>query len=130
VPGPVEIIERLSDAWNRQDWDAVEDWFLPDAYAIAPEGWPEGEDIQGWPGIRRQFERLTEPWDESRWEPAETELLAGDAVIQHGIWRVRGHGSGIPVESEFWIVLWLRGEKVRQVGFFVKREQALAAMER
>jgi ketosteroid isomerase-like protein len=125
----VQIVEQLGDAWNRSDWDFAEDWFLPDADAIAPEGWPEAEDAQGWPGIRRQFERLNEPWEESHWEPQTTEPVGDETVMQYGRWRVRGHGSGIEVEAEFWIIFRFRGQKVRRVEFYPDHDQAMVAVK-
>jgi ketosteroid isomerase-like protein len=123
----VEIAKQALVAFNAGDWERAESFYWPDAEAKAPEGWPEAEDSQGWPAIRRQFERLKDSWSEDHYELRSAEAVDGSRVFQYGIWRIRGHGSGIEGEIETWIVSTIRDGKISRIEFFLDEGQAKRA---
>jgi len=126
----VETAERLIAAWNREDWGSIESFYWPDAEAQAPAGWPESEDAQGWPAIRRQFDRLKDSWSEDHIDLVGTEAIDDDLVLLHVHWRTRGKESGIDVDFEAWIVARFREGKIYKVEFYLDREQAMRACGR
>jgi ketosteroid isomerase-like protein len=123
----VEIANKALAAFNAGDWELAESLYRPDAEALAPEGWPEAEDSQGWIAIRRQFERLKDSWSEDHYELHFASAVDESKVLQHGIWRIRGHGSGIEGEIETWILSTIREGKVSRVEFFLDEGQAKQA---
>jgi ketosteroid isomerase-like protein len=126
----VEKAERLIEAWNREDWGSIEALFHPDAEAQAPAGWPEAEDAEGWPAIKRQFDRLRDAWSEDRIDIADSEAVEDDVVLLHVHWRTRGKESGIDVDFEAWIVARFRARKIEKAEFYLEREQAMRACGR
>jgi outer membrane protein assembly factor BamD len=66
--GP-DVVRRSFEAWNANDWRALEASYDPDVIVDPPEGWPEGEVAHGWKAVRTQFERLN------------LEFASGDARI-------------------------------------------------
>jgi ketosteroid isomerase-like protein len=126
----VENAERLIEAWNREDWNSIETLFRPDAEAQAPAGWPEAEDAEGWPAIKRQFDRLRDAWSEDHIDLVGTEAVDEDVVLLHVHWRTRGKESGIDVDFEAWIVARFREGKIYKAEFYLDREQAMRACGR
>jgi ketosteroid isomerase-like protein len=126
----VEIADRLIEGWNQADWELIESLFWPDAEGQAPEGWPEAENAKGWPAIKRQFERLKEPWSEDRVDLETTEALADGDVLQHGRWRARGKESGIEGDFEVWIIARFRDGRIERAEFYLDESQAMRAAGR
>ena len=123
----VEIAKQALAAFNAADWELLETFYWPDAEALAPEGWPEAEDSQGWEAIRRQFERLKDSWSEDDYEIESAEAVGEHKVLAAGTWRIRGHGSGIEGEIKTWILSTLREGKIARMQFFLEEEQAKRA---
>ena len=119
-----DAVREFAAAWNRDDWDEMEAAFWPDAQAIAPRGWPEAESPRGWEAVRRQFERLKDPWEEEHFELESVEELDAQRALSHGRWLGSGH-DGIPLDLEFWIVSRYRDGRIESVAFYFDRDEAL-----
>jgi len=119
-------VRSLLDAWNRNDWEALERSYAADAIVVAPEGWPESETQRGWPGIRSQFERLKDSWSKEQFELATVEL-AGDVVLVSGRWRARGAESGIDLDLPMWMLIALKDGIAQHVEFYLDGTRLEAA---
>jgi ketosteroid isomerase-like protein len=115
------------DGWNCSDWELVETLCWPDVVGIAPKGWPEAEDSQGWPAFRRQIERLKDSWVEDRVELRSLEELSEDTVLVHCRWLARGDASGIELDLETWMVWRFRDGKAARIEYFLDGDEAAAA---
>ena len=123
----LERIARLSyDAWNADDWDALESFAWPDAVIVPPDGWPEPGEQVGWPKIRAQFERLKEPLRDEGFE-----ILAIEAdppcVLTAGVWGGFGEGSGLEMRVPMWIVTTYRGRRWVRIEYFLEEDKARAS---
>lgn len=96
------IVRQGVEAWNANDWDAIEATHTPDPVIVAPHGWPEAGTFEGWPEARRQYERVKQPWSEERIEILEIEC-EGDRALLRSRWVARGEGSGVGLDTELWV---------------------------
>jgi ketosteroid isomerase-like protein len=115
----VELVRRLLDAWNRNDWDEISDVLDPDVVGVPPEGWPEaGELVTDADALLRQFERLKDSWEEERVDVKEVREVDGDVLVS-AIWVTRGHNSGIELEAPISIRATVRENKITRAEFRV-----------
>lgn len=61
-----QIVRQAVDAWNANDYDAMKALCHPEVGITTPQRWPETGDFNGWPAIRRQYERIKDPGAKSR----------------------------------------------------------------
>jgi ketosteroid isomerase-like protein len=123
----IRIAKRLAVAWDDQDWESTESLYWPDAELMPPEAWPEAGEVKGWSAIQQQFERLKDAWAEDHWKFDSTEAVSEDVVLQHGRWRGRGKGSGLPFDFEAWIIYRFRAGKITRIEYYLDRGQAMDA---
>jgi ketosteroid isomerase-like protein len=133
IPTPTAAeIERVVrggfDAWNADDWEALESFAWPDASIVAPEGWPEPGEQKGWDKIRAQFERLKEPL---RDEHVEVHWIEADYPygFSHVDWVGTGEGSGIDFRIPMWMITTYEGLRYKRIEYHMDEEQARAAWE-
>jgi len=121
-----EIVRRTADQWNRRAWSELAADVNPDVTVVPPDGWPEGDTVRGWPGWKRQIERLKDSWEEEHVEVVEiTEF--GRRVLAHFRWTTRGKDSGIPFETSMWCLFSFRDGKVAHMRYFLEESLALEA---
>jgi ketosteroid isomerase-like protein len=123
----VEIVMAWQAAWNRTDWDAIEQCFAADCEVYAPEGFLESGPFKGWLSVRREFERLKESWESERVEVDELRDL-GERVLARWRWVTVGKRSGVASEVEVTTVSSLREGKIIRVDYFLDRTEALEAV--
>jgi hypothetical protein len=123
-----EIVERSIEGFNQADWALLESLWHADGEIVAPEGWPEGEPVAGWPGILAQFKRLKDSWDEDRAEPL-SHTRSGDRICTRFRWTARGEASGLTSETEMWMVSDISDGRFERVQYFLDEEAARAALE-
>jgi ketosteroid isomerase-like protein len=108
----VEIAERANAALNRGDFDAVLEFFAPDAefrdLANAPDQAPV---VRGVDSIRDAWELWTAAFDEFNAEIEEL-IEAGDAVIEAVHWQGRGKASGMSIDVRQFDIYEFRDGKV------------------
>lgn len=63
-----QVVRQAGDAWNADDYDAMEALCHPDVGITTPQQCPETRDFNGWPAIQRQYERIKDPWSEEQIE--------------------------------------------------------------
>jgi ketosteroid isomerase-like protein len=109
----VEIVRRAYEAWASSDFETL--FGLVDErgliHRVPPLG---GGTYHGHEGL---IETSTE-WSEdfAEWEMRAEELFdLGDQVLVRVYQRAVGAGSGVPVESRYWFLHWLRDGKITRL---------------
>lgn len=126
----VEIVRRVSDAYNRRDVEAMLDELHPE---IEWHPWlqiqigGEATVYRGHEGVRKGIRELEEAFSEIQSEPAEIRDL-GERAIAIGHLRGRGNESGVITESAIaWIVDFKSGKVIR-VREYLDPKKALEAV--
>ena len=122
----VELVRASFDVWNTGDMDAYGELLDPDVTSHTPEGWPEPGSFVGREAVLAQFQRNRDAWDNGDLaEPIGDLLDAGGRVAARWVWRGRGHGPGLTMESS---CVWsLRNGKICGFEFFWDHGEALEA---
>jgi len=123
----VEVVKRLYDAFNRDDFDAG--LALCDSGVVIDRSNSIGPDAQiyrGHPGLEEFWSQWKRAWAETRWEIDEC-VDSGDNVVVLGRLYARGAASGVTVEANVSQVVVVRGGKVLSSKLFQSRSDALEA---
>jgi ketosteroid isomerase-like protein len=123
--GP-DVVRRSFEAWNANDWRALEASYDPDVIVDPPEGWPEGEVAHGWEAVRTQFERLKDAWQDERVQVVEVEEV-GNRVLAQFRWVAQGKASGADVANALWGVFTVREGRIVRLKYFLGRANAVEA---
>ena len=125
----VEIVRRVSDAYNRRDVGAMLGELHPE---IEWHTWLQAQVgggatvYRGHQGVREGVRDLEEAFSEIQAEQSEVRDL-GERVVAIGRLRGRGKESGAMTESALaWIVEFKSGKVIR-VREYLDREEALEA---
>ena len=126
----VEIVRRVSDAYNRRDVGAMLDELHPE---IEWHPWlqlqlgGEATVYRGHQGVQRGIRELEEAFSEIQAEQSEIRDL-GERVVAIGHHRGRGKESGAITESPLaWIVEFKSGKVIR-VREYLDPKEALEAV--
>jgi uncharacterized protein len=124
----VEIVRRVTEAWNRNEQERVVRFLDPDVIFDATRRLINPKTYAGIEGIRAMFAERDEVWGEFRMEPDEF-VDAGDRVVVIGRWVGKGRGSGVDVSQPIADVFTLRdGRVVRcEIGYSDRGEALVAA---
>jgi ketosteroid isomerase-like protein len=125
----VEVVRKLTDAANRLDLDAFVDLLSPDVV------WEENREL---PGVREVYlgreevrewfnQVVIEPWENLHAEIEEITELGDHRVFAETVITVRGKGSGVPVDLDFWSLVSFADGKIARRQVFWSREEALEA---
>lgn len=123
----VELVRRVNEAWNRNDWQELEACYAPDVVVTAPQGWPEAGERRGWQEARVQFELLKDSWGKERAEVEEVTELAGERVLTRFRWITEGRTSGVESETRVFSLATIRAGRIARMEFFVDEPAALEA---
>jgi ketosteroid isomerase-like protein len=121
-----DVVQRLLDAFNRDDADAVVALFDEDCVLREPPEMPDSppEGFRGHDGIRAWMANLREHAIQF-----EATILAGRGEIL--LCELRGRGRGraarVPFEWTAAAVLHLRNAKILRVEAFLTKEEAVEA---
>lgn len=124
----IDVVRRSFEAWNANDWPALEAAYDPDVVVDPPEGWPEGEVAHGWEAVRAQFVRLKEAWQDERVQVDEVEEV-DDRVLAQFRWVAQGKASGVDVADALWGLFTVRDGRIVRLKYFLSRPSAVAAAE-
>jgi len=123
------IVRRSIDAWNSENWeDELRALWDPDGKVVAPEGWPERGEFEGWSAMVEQWRRIKGSWAS---EHVEVDALRSvdDRVLADLRWILRGEASGAPFEAEVAFVCEFKGDRLVRMEYFLDREAARTAAE-
>jgi ketosteroid isomerase-like protein len=123
----VEAIQQVYDEWGRGNWKPRFDIYAEDME------WGWSEDFPGLAGVYRdpgeRNKRLLEwlsPWEHWTCE-AEDYVVNEPHVVALCVYRGRGKGSGVEVETKGAHLWTLRDGKCIRLEVFADRAKALAA---
>jgi uncharacterized protein len=125
----VEIVRRVSDAYNRRDVEAMLDELHPE---IEWHPWLQlqfggGATVyRGHQGVRQGIRELEEAFSEIQAEQTEIRDL-GERVVAIGRHRGRGKESGAITESPLAWIVEFNGGKVIRVREYLDPKKALEA---
>jgi ketosteroid isomerase-like protein len=124
----VEIAERVIDAFNRRDTDAVAElitvdfeWFPAMPTLLA------GTSFKGREGIEAYRTEIDNTWEEYRSVALEFRDL-GDRVLMLGRLEGRGRGSGAAVDAPQGTVWDFVGGKISRASTYLDHAEALKAV--
>jgi len=123
----MDVVRRSADAWNRTDWEALQEIYAADVVVVAPREWPESEGAHGWEEWRHQIERLKGSWETERIEVDEIRALPDGRVFARFSWVASGRASGAPAGVPMAAVYTVSGGQIKRVAFFLKLGAALEA---
>jgi ketosteroid isomerase-like protein len=125
----VEVVRRVVDAFNRQDWVAWASNWHQDAEWYDPPEVPGSGVHRGLESIRRYFDELLDLAAYGRWnvEVDAVESLGPRCVLIRARMVVVGRGSGMPTENALFQVVDLEDGRLRRVRNFLTDRDALDA---
>ena len=125
----VEIVRRVVDAFNRQDWDAWARYWHADAEWHDPPDVPGSGVHRGLESIRRYFDELLEiAVDGWNAEVDAIESLGAGCVLIRARSVVVGRESGMPLEDGLYQVVDVEDGRLRRVRNFRTSREALEAV--
>ena len=123
----VEIVQRMLEAFNRDDPDAVVAAFVEDCELHEPPEMPDRPTLgfRGYDGIREWMEKLRGIAD-VRFELGRC-TVTGDVIVSE--WNAGGHGqaSGVPIKWTTFTVVHIRDGKIAKAQGFLSMAEALEA---
>jgi ketosteroid isomerase-like protein len=124
----VDVVRKVVDAFNRQDWVAWASNWHPDAEWYDPPEVPGSGVHRGLESIRRYFDELLEIAAEG-WnvEVDAIESVGLSCVLIRARSVVVGRESGIPTEDGLFQLVDLEGGRIRRVRNFRSSREALEA---
>ncbi|HEY0517027.1 MAG TPA: nuclear transport factor 2 family protein [Solirubrobacteraceae bacterium] len=123
----VEIVERLYEAWAREEIPGPPELLDPDIEYVNPGGAIEPGTRRGLPAFTAAIEKLFEGWETWEMEPEQfCDVDARVAVVMR--YRAKARRSGVEVKGRESALLTLRDGKVTRYEWFHGPEDALKAM--
>ena len=125
-----DYVDRLKSAYEAFDTGGVEailDRIAPDLQVRGRASSPDRETLVGGEGIVELVKLNMEAFDSLELEPVEF-VDRGDVIVVVLIQRVRGRGSGVPLECETAHVWDFQDGQAAQMRIFADRERALEAL--
>jgi ketosteroid isomerase-like protein len=125
-----EYVERLKSAYEAFHTGGVEailDRIAPDLQVRGRASSPDRETLVGGEGVVELVKLNMEAFDSLELEPVEF-LDRGEVIVVVLIQRVRGRGSGVPLECETAHVWDFEDGQAAQMRIFADRERALEAL--
>jgi ketosteroid isomerase-like protein len=125
----VEVVRRVVEAFNRQDWATWNSLYHADAEWFDPPEVPGSGVHRGREGIRQYFDELLEIAAEGfNIEVDALEDVGRDCVLIRGRTVLVARGSGIPIDAKVFQLVDVRDGRVRRVRNFRSSEEALGAV--
>jgi uncharacterized protein len=122
----VELVQRLYEAWNRDDYPDALALIDPEIEVEARLGALNDGTFRGHPGLFQLLEDFWRQFDDPIIDVKEC-IPAGEHVVTSVLCHGRGKGSGIEVEWWQWQVWTLRDGKAVRWQVFSSRREALKA---
>jgi ketosteroid isomerase-like protein len=120
-----DLVRRGYDAYNRGDYDAMDELLHPEVVWDSGDTSLDGNPIKT--GIEAVKHHLMPDIFESQQANLEVVRVNGNKVFVETTFKVRTSGTGIELETRGFQVWTVEDEKARRVQLFLNREPALAA---
>ena len=126
----VDLVRRTFEAFARGEFDAAFSAFLADSEWCTARDEPDQGTYRGIAALREFAGSLSEAWADRFEDLMEFEgfIDRGDWVIVPWTARLRGRGSGIPIDVMETYAVQLRDGKIVRVDEYRTKEQALEAV--
>jgi ketosteroid isomerase-like protein len=126
----VDIVRRSFEAFARGDFDAAFSTFGHSSEWRTAADEPDQQTYRGIAALRDFVGSLSEPWADRFEDVMEFEgfIDRGDWVVVPWSARLRGRGSGIPVEVTETYAVRVQDAKIVRVEEYRSKEQALEAV--
>jgi ketosteroid isomerase-like protein len=123
----VEIVERLTDAYNRGDVKAFVELITLD-FELFPwiSGTVDSDSYRGREGLEAWFVDLGNTWAEIRVVAEEIRDL-GDRILWLGRILGVGRGGGVPVDAPNGVLIDVRDGKISRIRTYPDHGEALRA---
>lgn len=128
----VEIVRRSVEAFARGELDAFLAAHDPNVEWRTAADEPEQQIYRGCEGLRRLAADISEAWVDRFDDVMEFEAFIdlGDWVVVPWTARVRGRGSGVPVDLSETYAVRVDGDRIVRVDEYRTREEAIEAVWR
>ena len=117
----IEILERLFEAFNRDDAETVVSHLDPDLVVLDPDR--TGRTYRGYAGFRELVEEWLESWDDYSVEVTGL-TRNGDRILADLVQSGVGRGSGIKFNEPLFQVFTFGGDKVVRFEIYNERADA------
>ena len=126
----VELVRRSFEAFARGDFDAAFSCFGPDPEWRTAADEPDQRTYCGIAALRAFADSLSDAWADRFEDVMEFEgfIDRGDWVVVPWSARLRGRGSGIPIEVTETYAVQVQDAKIVRVDEYRTKEQALEAV--
>jgi uncharacterized protein len=124
----VDLVQRLYDAWARNEFPGPVELLDPDIEYVNPEGAIEPGIRRGLAAFSRAVESVFDGWQTWQMEPEQLKAFGDQVAVVVG-YRARGLGSGLEVEGRESALWTLRDGKVTRYEWFHEPDDALRAAE-
>jgi ketosteroid isomerase-like protein len=126
-PTNVEIVKRVTDAYNRSDVEAFAELTTPD-FELFPwiSGTIDGRRYRGREGLEEWFVDLAKTWAEIHVVAEEIRDL-GDRVLWLGRILGVGRGGGVPVDAPNGVLIDFRDGKISRMRTYPEHVEAVRA---
>jgi ketosteroid isomerase-like protein len=121
----VEIVKRVTDAFNRRDVDAVLDFCASDC-VVSSQLLDVSADFRGREGLERFYGMLGESWD-GFCSVVDDYRDLGDRVLVLGRNQGRGTGSGVSIDGPMGAVFDFWDGNVSRIRLYLDHGEALRA---
>jgi ketosteroid isomerase-like protein len=123
-----ELLDRLYDAINRRDLDAILELCTEDSAWDLSEVMPDQTLYRGHEGIRRYFDEIWSIAEDFHFEDIEYRKADDETVVAMFRLIVRGTVSGAAVDDRYAALWWIRGEQAAGQKVYPDAEAALKAV--
>jgi uncharacterized protein len=125
----VEAVQRLYDAFNRGDVEAVLGCFADDLVFHEPDTLPHGGAYRGPAGMQEFLGKVLQHWEEGAQLVAEEIVDGGDTVVTRARYRARARATGIEVDVPMAEVVRVRDGKWTEAWVYPDTALMLRALE-
>lgn len=122
-----ELITSAFDAWKRRDVDALVLLLDPDVRLRSLMTEPERQYYHGHEGVRQWLAAVLEVFPDWNPEIQEIKELDDSAVVRFHA-TATGHGSGVTIDSDYWLCVQLRDGKAFFFGFYRTEDDARSGL--
>ena len=119
-----ELVRKALVGFGRED---ISLYWAEDCLVIAPDEWPEAEELTSRAAWKRQIARLEDPWEETHIDVDDLEPLDEGRVLVAFRYVATGAGSGIPLEMPMGAIYTVRDGMIVHTHFYNSPEAARAA---
>jgi ketosteroid isomerase-like protein len=115
--GNVDIARESVARFSASDMAGLAELYKPDAFTIAPKGWPEGGRFEGRNAVIAQFSRVVEEWGRQSMQVLREES-GSDWVVLELVWNAQGRASGAPLEMKIVGAYRVHEDQIAEARFF------------